>query len=328
MTWWMVDDALYDSQNMEQVSSEALGVHILMCSYVGKHIYDENFDPSFTLKRVELVTRIAKKPPTPRKLQAITAELVEAGMWCDLGGRYRIVESQPFGKFAGSRELSAKRAAAGRAGGRASGASRRSNREANASSKTEANASDLLEQNRSKTKQPVPSLTDTDNPPDPPQATYDLAEAERRVDTLTGQIVRDAYPGRLGRRADTDHALAVALEDCDPRTLYGAVIRYARAVDNGDVLRKDVPPLPEWLQEGHWRRWQPDKPRTYEWGGVTRQWLKEHIEDHVPNGAFTASREQAFWAEVKTGHEPKEVARSIVDEINIRARRTTSPAVS
>ncbi|RSX53004.1 general stress protein [Bifidobacterium samirii] len=330
MTWWMVDDALYDSPSMEKVSAEALGVHTIMCSYVGRRMFSDDFDGCFTIKRVELVTRIFGRPPTPRKLRTIIAELTEAGMWCDLGeDRYRLVEAPPFGKFSNNPQLRKKRSEAGKAGGKASGRSRRTKAEARASGENEANneahASETLWQTDGKTKQPD-TLTDTytDNPPYPPEA----AEAGpapddpvRHADERTRRLVRDAYPGRRGRRADADRAVDETLADCDARTLYASVVRYSRAVEAGSVLRRDVPSLPEWLHDGQWRRWQPDRPSSYEWGTVTRDWIREHIEQRVPAGAFTADHERDFWASVKTGTSPDEASQAIVDELTRRARR-------
>lgn len=47
--------------------------------------------------------------------------------------------------------------------------------------------------------------------------------------------------------------------------------------------------------------------RTYEWGGITRDWLREHIADLVPEGLFTQTIESSFWGQVKAGT-PKDVA--------------------
>ncbi|PLS26009.1 hypothetical protein [Bifidobacterium parmae] len=350
MTWWMLDDALYDSQPIETVTPEALGVHTLMCSYIGKHVYDEGFDPWFTLKRVDIVTRLTKKPPTQKRLAALAGELTEAGMWCaDGAGRYRIVEAPPFGKFAGGKELSAKRAAAGRKGGRATAGKRAKQAgEANASSNTgeanaqaiassntqaiaQANASSNTAKQNSSNRIPT-TLTEPITPQSPPDgepAEPDVGpapasspeQADRLVTGHTLLALRGAWPGKTGRKSDIAPALAEALKDADAATLYGAVVRYGRAVDAGDVLRRDVPTLAEWLQEGQWRRWQPDKPSSYEWGGISRDWIAENITSQVPDGTFTDSREREFWASVKSGESAADTAQRIVDELNARSTR-------
>jgi hypothetical protein len=55
--------------------------------------------------------------------------------------------------------------------------------------------------------------------------------------------------------------------------------------------------------------------RTYEWGGIDRDWLKEHITDLVPEGLFTQAIESSFWARVKTGESKEQTAREIVDDL-------------
>ena len=337
MTWWMESDALYDSPNMQRISAEGNHLRVMMCGYVGRQMRAvPDYDRTFNLKNMQAVTLNAATTPSTARLRKLAAELVDAGAWSREGDdRWKIVEAEPFGKFAGGAELSAKRAAAGSKGGRASGRARRSKPEAtdeaNHRSKPEAIASRLLQANDKQTRSDTDTYTEPINPPGPPQAEAEatgpvssLTKFEHRLDTRTADMVRSRYPGRLGRKADYQPAIAAALMDTDPQTLYGAVVNYDRAIQAGDVLRRDTPTLGEWLTSQQWRRWQPNKPRTYEWGGISRQWLHQHITSQVPDGTFTDSVEQGFWAQVKTGMDASQVAQDIVNHLNRRATATTS----
>lgn len=353
MTWWMEDDSLYDSQLMQAIGMEANGLRIAMCGYVGRQIgHMPGYDRTFNMRNIQSVALNARTTLTPAKLRKLTDELVNAGAWCRLDtDTYRIVESAPFGRFAGGPELAAKRAEAGRKGGKASGRSRRAKtsateanseanasetNEANASSKTEAIASDLLQAKPKQTRSDTDTYTDNHPYPSRSETEAKTVSLDQIVTSTLAKPLESlwhTYP-KPGRKTDAAAALETALADTDFPTLYAACVRYTRAVQTGEELRKTVPTLGQWLTEGQWRRWQPDPPRTYEWGGISRQWLKENIEAHIPANTFTRSIENGFWGAVKTVpaeqrmERAKETARNIVEEINHRARRTTSPAAS
>lgn len=351
MTWWMEDDSLYDSQLMQAIGMEANGLRIAMCGYVGRQIGNvPGYDRTFNFRNIQSVALNARITLTPARLRKLTGELVEAGAWCRLDtDTYRIVESAPFGRFAGGPELTAKRAEAGRKGGKASGRSRRAKasateanasetNEANASSKTEANASTLLQAKAKQTRSDTDTYTEPISTPNPSRGKTE-AKTVGLDQIVTATLAKPldslwhTYPVP-GLKADAAAALETALADTDVQTLYAACVAYTRAVQNGDVLRKTVPPLNQWLADGQWRRWQPEPPRTYEWGGISREWLKANVEDHIPPRTFTQSIESSFWGAVKTAppsqrmQRAMETARNIVGEINHRARRTTSPAAS
>ena len=95
-----------------------------------------------------------------------------------------------------------------------------------------------------------------------------------------------------------------------------AVIRYAQTVrQDGDRF---VPSMRKWLENRQYTQWLQSVPKRTEWGGVTRQWLQTHAISQVPEGSWTDSVEQTFWAHVKTGEEPETVAQRLVTEINER----------
>ena len=100
--------------------------------------------------------------------------------------------------------------------------------------------------------------------------------------------------------------------------LLGAVIRYAQAVRQDG--NRFTPSMRKWLENRQYTQWLQSVPKRTEWGGVTRQWLQQHAISQVPEGSWTDSVEQTFWAHVKTGENPETVAQRLVNEINERSQ--------
>jgi hypothetical protein len=322
MTWFMIDDGIYDSPQCEELPLSAIGLWALAGSYVGRQLRHGDYDGAITMQRVR---KLGGSPKLAR-------QLVDAGLWRETEPDvFEIVAANPDGtmlcKYAATKELQEKRARAGRAGGKASGRSRRSKNEAKgealAEAKGEANAKQTGKQKRSTLTytyshtditSPNPSATKTgpdataghqsDTTPDTRAATMADAEARIRADPL--QAIAGAYPkpGPMGKPAYRERArkaLGQALTDATPETLYGAALAYAKAVDNGDMPLRYAPLLANWLT-GEWRSWTPqDRPRDHEWRGITSQWMRDQIHRQSPGLPITDSLEQAFWASVKSG---------------------------
>ena len=142
MTWFMIDDGIYDSPQCEELPLSAIGLWALAGSYVGRQLRHGDYDGAITMQRVR---KLGGSPKLAR-------QLVDAGLWRETESDvFEIVAANPDGtmlcKYAATKELQEKRARAGRAGGKASGRSRRSKTEANASSNSEANAKQMLQTN-------------------------------------------------------------------------------------------------------------------------------------------------------------------------------------
>ena len=151
-----------------------------------------------------------------------------------------------------------------------------------------------------------------------------LAEAEALAEADPFAFAWDRYPSHTGSRDQAQKPVAGRHQRQRPdhapgrarAQLLGAVIRYAQTVrQDGDRF---VPSMRKWLENRQYTQWLQSVPKRTEWGGVTRQWLQQHAISQVPEGSWTDSVEQTFWAHVKTGEEPETVAQRLVTEINER----------
>jgi hypothetical protein len=149
-----------------------------------------------------------------------------------------------------------------------------------------------------------------------------VADAEAGVLADPFTVAWNAYPRHAGSRTAASDRWRQAItggegmRQASAEQLLAAVLRYAKSLE-GDA--RYAPGMAKWLQSGQYAEWLPKSAsRSYEWGGITRQWIREHITSRLPPGVFTASREQGFWAEIKTGRDPLEVATEIIETINGR----------
>lgn len=150
-----------------------------------------------------------------------------------------------------------------------------------------------------------------------------LAEAEALAEADPFAFAWDRYPSHTGSRDQAQNLWQAVTSGSDPTMpqaepsqLLGAVIRYAQTVRQD--CDRFVPSMRKWLENRQYTQWLQSVPKRTEWGGVTRQWLQTHAISQVPEGSWTDSVEQTFWAHVKTGEEPETVAQRLVTEINER----------
>lgn len=327
MTWFMVDDGVYDAPQTEDVPLAAMGLWVKAGSYVGRQMRDKDYDGTFDMRRLR------KLGGTPK----LAAQCVAAGLFEQVGAdSYVIVQAANLCKFAGGADLSGKRSEAGRKGGKASGRARRSkaeandnaetaaNDEANASSKNEANASRLVE-----AKGTIPNHTDPLTSPNPSgpgskQTLVSIAEAEARALADPFTTAWNAYPKHTGSRREAEKAFAEAITGHDgmpavtEAQLIGAVIAYSHTIDSPQY----TPNMSRWLHNGGYLDHLPKPPKPrYTWGQCDEQWLQEHILNQVPEGTFTDSMRTDFWACVKTGIDPEQKAKEIINECQRKAKR-------
>ncbi|MDU2421274.1 MAG: hypothetical protein E7D48_04050 [Bifidobacterium scardovii] len=323
MTWFMVDDGVYDSPQTEDIPLAAMGLWVKVGSYVGRQMRDKDYDGTFDMRRLR------KLGGTPK----LAAQCVAAGLFEQVDAdSYAIVQAANLCRFAGGADLSGKRSEAGRKGGKASGRARRSKAEASAATETEANdeanASNKNEANASRLVEPkgtIPNHTDpltSPNPsePEPKQGRFvSLADVEAEMLADPFAAAWNAYPRHTGSRREAEQAFADALAGHDgipaitPANLIGAVLAYARNCDSP----QHAPNMSRWLSNGAYRDYlpKPAKPR-YTWGPCDEQWLQTHILSQVPEGSFEGSIASSFWAIVKAGTDPIQAAAHVVAELN------------
>lgn len=328
MTWFMIDDGIYDAPQCEELPLSAIGLWAMAGSYVGRQLRHGDYDGAITMQRVR---KLGGSPKLAR-------QLVDAGLWRETEpGVFEIVAANPDGtmlcKYAATKELQEKRARAGRAGGKASGRSRRSKNEANASADSEANAKQTGKQKRS-TLTYTYSHTDITSPnpstptPEPEPERTTMAELEARMLEDPFETAWNAYPRHTGSKTEAEKAWNLVVQGvagrppADPRQLIGSVIAYAKTVDEP----KYAPNMSRWLRQGAYTDTMPSQPKPYRHAlpdgtVIDDRWITSHIRDHVPVGTFTDSMRTDFWACVKTGIDPEQKAKEIINECQRKAQR-------
>ena len=380
MTWFMIDDGIYDAPQCEELPLSAMGLWAMAGSYVGRQLRHGDYDGAITMQRVR---KLGGSPKLAR-------QLVDAGLWRETEPDvFEIVAANPDGtmlcKYAATKELQEKRARAGRAGGKASGCSRRSKNEANASSNSEANAKQMLQPDEAKSealaeakgeanakqmlqpdeakgealaeakgeanakqtgKQKRSTLTYTyshtditsPNPSAPtptptpaseskPERTT-MAELEARMLEDQFETAWNAYPRHTGSKNEAEKAWNLAIQGvagrppADPRQLIASAIAYAKTIDEP----KYAPNMSRWLRQGAYTDTMPDQPKPYRHAlpdgtVIDDRWITGHIRDHVPAGTFTDAMRTDFWACVKTGINPEQKAKEIINECQRKAQR-------
>ena len=71
MTWFMIDDGIYDSPQCEELPLSAIGLWALAGSYVGRQLRHGDYDGAITMQRVR---KLGGSPKLAR-------QLVDAGLW-------------------------------------------------------------------------------------------------------------------------------------------------------------------------------------------------------------------------------------------------------
>ena len=330
-----VDSTFAFDPNVQDSGMAARGLYVTMVTWCDHQMYTrpDEFDGTFDLKRVKNVGGTLR----------LVRELVANGLFEEVSeGVYTVVTRRGlavFGSFKNQKkpltpeeaaELHNKKVNAGHAGGKASGLARQAKAEAkakqNASDETKQTASTSGKQNASTT---IPNQTIPISSPNPsaPKTEAEpnrvpLAQLEDRMLADPFTTAWNAYPSHTGSRKEAETAFHAAtqgldgLPPCQPKNLIGAVISYAKTVDQP----RYAPKMSRWLRNGQYVDHLPSKPNRTEWGGITRQWLQQHAISLVPAGAWTDSVEQTFWAHVKTGEDPETVAQRLVNEINERSQ--------
>lgn len=328
MSWFKVDDSYPDHPKTLMVSLEASGLWV-RCAAWTSHYHTDGFIPYSVMIRYGGTDEIA-------------GELVDAGFWIEAKrskpqansvkqtgfSMHDFTEYNPSESEA--KEISRQRSDAGRKGGKRSAATRRRNSQANAQASASSKSEALVKQGLEAKLNPVPSR------PDPLLSQKRESNAPEHG-SLTGfdGVVEPEWKQALQawEPKPEHHRLARELADKDPHGRMVDVVRLAslfrddiletgnkrNVVDFDAAFRKKLrfkasDLLQEPAPEPELTTGAP-MARSYEWGGITRDWLREHISDLVPDGMFTQTIESSFWGQVKAGTSKEEAAQGIVDDL-------------
>lgn len=100
MTWFMIDDGIYDAPQCEELPLSAMGLWTMAGSYVGRQLRHGDYDGAITMQRVR---KLGGSPKLAR-------QLVDAGLWRETEPDvFEIVAANPDGtmlcKYAATKEL-------------------------------------------------------------------------------------------------------------------------------------------------------------------------------------------------------------------------------
>lgn len=155
-----------------------------------------------------------------------------------------------------------------------------------------------------------------------------MAELEAKMLEDPFETAWNAYPRHTGSKTEAKKAWNLVVQGvagrppADPRQLIGSVIAYAKTVDEP----KYAPNMSRWLRQGAYTDTMPSQPKPYRHAlpdgtVIDDRWITGHIRDHVPVGTFTDSMRTDFWACVKTGIDPEQKAKEIINECQRKAQR-------
>lgn len=174
---------------------------------------------------------------------------------------------------------------------------------------------------------PTPTPTPTPVSESEPERTT-MAELEARMLEDPFETAWNAYPRHTGSKTEAEKAWNLVVQGvagrppADPRQLIGSVIAYAKTVDEP----KYAPNMSRWLRQGAYTDTMPSQPKPYRHAlpdgtVIDDRWITGHIRDHVPAGTFTDAMRTDFWACVKTGIDPEQKAKEIINECQRKAQR-------
>lgn len=350
-------DNLHDSPQCEELPLSAIGLWALAGSYVGRQLRHGDYDGAITMQRVR---KLGGSPKLARQLvdaglwretEPDVFEIVAANpdgtMLCKYAATKELQEKRARAGRAGGK-------ASGRSRRSKNEANASSNSEANAKqmlqpdeakgealaeAKGEANAKQTGKQKRS-TLTYTYSHTDITSPnpsaPTPTPTPVSESEPERTtMAELEARMLEDpfetawnAYPRHTGSKTEAEKAWNLAIQGvygrppADPRQLIASAIAYAKTIDEP----KYAPNMSRWLRQGAYMDTMPSRPKPYRHAlpdgtVIDDRWITGHIRDHVPAGTFTDAMRTDFWASVKTGSNPEQKAKEIINECQRKAQR-------
>lgn len=273
--WLIVDDRMADDRRIRRLPLAAVGLWIKLCAYHNFNLGDAEYDGWFDMFDVK------SYGGTKRTFD----QLLDAGLFEPFGNGWRPVYHEGVCKPPKllTDEQRKARAEAGRKGGKAG--RKPSKREANGKqvasvplSKREAKGKQTGSEREAKTKHktytytniPIPTLPTADGKqvacPDTGPESGAGVEADAAF-----RAAWAAYPSHAGGSAGRTRARTRfdAITDGQPaRTarLQSAIRRYARAVNDGHIPRRQVPRMSRWLDE-QWADWAPEPiptPKTHQ----------------------------------------------------------------
>ena len=261
--WFLVDDQMADDRRIRRLPLATVGLWVKLCVIHSKGISMQAKDPAAYPGHFDRID-LRDAGGTMRQLQ----QLVDMGLMEEHDGGWRPVYAEGIcrePKLLTEEQREARRKAGSKGGRRkaANQKARQTDGETVGDSQADVKQADgktsskLLDAGQAKTWHKTDTYTDIPSPTPPAGAARQPATPDAYA------AIAEAWPGTVGakgRKAETEARSLIAAIADDPvrlARLQSAVRRYRRAVNDGQVPRRQVPRLNTWLRD-QWETWAPE----------------------------------------------------------------------
>lgn len=265
--WFIIDDQMADDRRIRRLPLATVGLWVKLCVIHSKGVSMQAKDPAAYPGHFDKLD-LKDAGGTMKQLQ----QLVDSGLMEEHDGGWRPVYAEGICREPRvlTEEQREARRKAGSKGGRRKAANQKAkqtsgdllansqaNGEQNSSETGSETSSNLLEDSQAKTWH----KTDTDA--DIPSPTPPAGKPKQTATPDAFAAIAEAYPGSAGakgRKTDLEArglVSAIAENPAQLARLQSAVRRYRRAVNDGQVPRRQIPRLNTWLRD-QWETWAPE----------------------------------------------------------------------
>ena len=309
--WFIIDDQMADDRRIRRLPLATVGLWVKLCVIHSKGISMQSKDPAAYPGYFDKLD-LKDAGGTMKQLQ----QLIDMGLMEEHGGGWRPVYAEGICKEPKTltEEQREARRKAGSKGGRRKAANQKAkqpssnllansqaNGEQNSSETGSETSSNLLEDSQAKTWHKTD--TDADIPsPTPP------ASISKQTDTPDAGFDRiaEAYPGSVGakgRKTETEARslyAAIAGNPVELTRLQTALRRYKRAVNDGQVPRRQIPRLNTWLRD-QWETWAPEpvtptRQHKHTWNCEhVHQLMDPHEDEYDHTGSLRGGHPSEWW---------------------------------
>lgn len=309
--WFIIDDQMADDRRIRRLPLATVGLWVKLCVIHSKGVSMQAKDPAAYPGRFDKLD-LKDAGGTMKQLQ----QLIDMGLMEEHDGGWRPVYAEGICKEPRTltEEQREARRKAGSKGGRRKAANQKakqpsSNLLANSQANGEQNSSEtgsetsgnLLEDSQAKTWHKTDTDTDIPSPTPPAGEPKQPATPDSGFDRFA-----EAYPGSVGAKGRKTEAearslyAAIAGNPVELTRLQTALRRYKRAVNDGQVPRRQIPRLNTWLRD-QWTSWAPEpitptRPHKHTWNCEhVHQLMDSHEDEYDHTGSLRGGRPSEWW---------------------------------
>ncbi|MDU2257740.1 MAG: hypothetical protein E7D96_05120 [Bifidobacterium pseudocatenulatum] len=309
--WFIIDDQMADDRRIRRLPLATVGLWVKLCVIHSKGISMQAKDPAAYPGYFDKLD-LKDAGGTMKQLQ----QLIDSGLMEEHDGGWRPVYAEGICKEPKmlTEEQRAARRKAGSKGGKRKASNQKAkqtsskllddsqaNEEQNGIETASETSGNLLEDSQAKTWHKTDTYTDIPSPTPP-------ASTSKQTDTPDAGFdhFAEAYPGAVGAKGRKTEAEARALyaaiagNPVELTRLQTALRRYKRAVNDGQVPRRQIPRLNTWLRD-QWETWAPEpitptRPHKHTWNCEHVHALMDpHEDEYDHTGSLRDGHPSEWW---------------------------------